>query len=150
MPKVSKYKLDSDVEREMFRQFWISLAKLRDATSVSAFFSDLLSDTEEIMLAKRFTVAILLLRGKRPTDIAATIHVAYSTIGSVASWLKNAKPHTRKLLQTIIQESSWQTLLDRIDSLLDQMPPRWGSNWQRAGKEKWKRSKERSARTSLR
>ncbi|MCL5675843.1 MAG: Trp family transcriptional regulator [Patescibacteria group bacterium] len=150
MPRVSRFKLDKDIETEMFHQFWESLSQLHSAEQVSAFFSDILTDTEEMMLAKRFTTALLILKGKRPVEIVQTLHITYSTIGSVASWLKNAKPHTRKILQNFIQTNNWQEFLDRIDEFLDQLPPRYGTNWQQAGKQKWERTKERAARQALR
>jgi uncharacterized protein YerC len=150
MPKVSHIRIDKNLEAEMFRQFWHSLSQLNDSVKVSSFFSDLLTDTEEIMLAKRFTVAVLLLRGKRPVDIARTLHVTYSTIGSVASWVKNAKPQTRKILQQLIDNTEWQVILDRIDELLDKLPPTVHSDWKKAGKEKWQRTMERQTRKTLR
>lgn len=150
MPRVSRFKLNKDIETEMFRQFWDSLSQLRNAEQVSAFFSDLLTDTEEMMLAKRFTTAVLILKGKRPVEISQTLHITYSTIGSVASWLKNAKPHTKKMLQKLIQTNNWQDFLDHIDEFLNQLPPRYGTNWQQAGKQKWERTKERVTRQALR
>lgn len=150
MPQISKYKLDKDIETEMFQKFWSSVAQLRDASTVSAFFSDLLTDTEEIMLAKRFTIAVLICRGKRPVEIKSILHVAFSTIGSVESWVKNMKPDTRKLLEKLISDGKWEKFLDRIDAFLDELPPQYGTNWSRAGKEKFQRKLERSARRSLR
>ena len=108
MVQLSKYKLDKALEEEMFRQFWSSLSALRNASTVSSFFSDLLTTTEEMMLAKRFTVAVLLLRGKRPVDIKRTLHVTDTSICSVSSWLKNVKPQTSQIIQRIIKESDWQ------------------------------------------
>ncbi|MCL4531524.1 MAG: Trp family transcriptional regulator, partial [Chloroflexi bacterium] len=111
MARISKYRLDPALEEEMFRQFWLSVSLLRDAEAVSSVFSDLLSETEEIMLAKRFTVALLLLRGKKPADIKMTLHVSNSTICSVHGWLKNAKPCTRRVLEIMVEEARWQKLL---------------------------------------
>lgn len=150
MTRVSKYPLDKSLEQEMFGQFWVSLSRLHDAHAASSFFSDLLSPTEELMLAKRFTVAVLLLRGKKPVDIVSTLHVSFSTISSVSSWIKNAKPKTKKILESIIRESNWQKVVDRIESLLDELPPRYGTDWHRAGKAKWQRKMERHARRALR
>lgn len=150
MPQISKRKLDKNIEKEMFSQFWASLATLRGSSEVASFFSDLLTDTEEVMLAKRFMVAVLLLRGKRPVDIRPILHVTYSTIGSVASWLKHSSPKTQRVMERIIQEDSWKKLLDRIDSALDALPPAYGTNWQRAGKEKWIRTLDRQGREALR
>ncbi len=150
MPQVSKYKLDKTLEDEMFRQFWLSLSSLGDASAVSSFFSDLLTSTEEVMLAKRFTVAVLILRGRRPVDIKQTLHVTDTTICSVASWLKNVKPRTKEVLQFIIKDASWQKILDRIDSLLDALPPGYGTNWSRVGKERRERRMDRVSRLALR
>jgi uncharacterized protein YerC len=150
MPQVSKYRLDKDLETQMFQKFWVSVARLQDASMVSSFFSDLLSDTEAVMLAKRFTIAILLLRGKRPVEIKSILHVTYSTIGSVSSWVKNAKPKTRLLLEQIIKEGKWESFLDSIDGMLEKLPPRYNSDWVAAGKAKWKKKRERQARQSIR
>lgn len=150
MTRVSKYQLDASLQEEMFRQFWLSLSLLHDAPTVSSFFSDLLSEAEEIMLAKRFTVAMLLMRGRKPVDVMSTLHVSNSTISSVNAWLKNAKPRTRQILDLIMKETRWQKMLDQIDTLLDQIPPRYGTNWSAIGKEKWQRKMERSSRQKLR
>lgn len=134
----------------MFKQFWVGISKLRDASQVSSFLSDFLTDTEEVMLAKRFTVAVLLLKGKRPVDIVGALHVTYTTVGSVASWVKNAKPHTRAILERIIHEQSWQALLDRVEEVLDKLPPAYHTSWSRVGKEKWNRKMDRASRGALR
>lgn len=150
MTQVSKYPLHKDIEQEMFRKFWLSMSGLRDADGVASFFTDFLTDTEGLMLAKRFTIAVLLLRGKRPKDIKNMLHVSNSATGSVTSWLKNAKPITRATLERVIRESNWESLVDKLDALFDALSPRYGTNWQRAGKEKWERTKERAARRALR
>lgn len=150
MTRVSKHKIDKAVEQEIFHLFWDSISKLRNASEVSSFFSDLLTDTEEMMLSKRFAVAILLLRNKRPVDITTSLRVTYTTVGSVASWLKNAKPQTINLLKRIVKIQNWQKVTDHLEGLLDQLPPSYGSDWQAAGKEKWERTKNRASRQSLR
>jgi|SRR3989344_2714864 len=134
----------------MFKQFWSSLAKINNASKASEFFSDLLTRSEEMMLAKRFAAAILLIRGKSPTEIKNSIHLTYTTIGSVASWVKNAKPKTKEILLAFSKEKDWETIIDKIESLLDKLPPRFGTNWSEAGKKKWQRMKDRAARNNLR
>ncbi len=150
MPQVSRYKLDQELEREMFGTFWSSLSRLNSASDVSAFFSDLLTDTEEVMLTKRFIIALLLLQGKKPVDIADAIHVSFSTIRGVSEWLSRASPATKRLLSQVLKEQRWQALLDKIEALLDKLPPRWRTDWSKAGRAKWQRHKERLARQTLR
>lgn len=149
MTRVSKYKVDKLVEQEMFQQFWKSLTKLKTVDEVASFLSDFLTETEEIMLAKRFAVAVLLIRGKRPIDIVAALHVSYALTGSVASWVKNAKPHTRQVLQRIMEEQELQALLDRVEGVLEALPPRYGSNWTMAAKERFENRQKRRARARL-
>ncbi len=150
MSKVSRFKLDEDIESAIFKQFWSSIAKINDVSKASEFFSDLLTETEELMLAKRLAAAILLVRGKKATEIKNSIHLTYTTIGSVASWVKNAKPKTKEVLLAFSKEKDWEEIIDTIDALLDKLPPRYGTNWSEAGKAKWKRTTVRSVRRNLR
>ncbi len=150
MPQISKYRLDKTIQQEMFRHFWSSVANLRTTQAVADFFSDLLTHTEEIMLAKRLTVAVLLLRGKRPVDIVEVLHVSFSMIGRVSTWVDRANPGTKRELERIIKETQWQAFFDKIEELLDTLPPRYGTDWSQAGKEKSQRAKERTSRSAIR
>ena len=150
MTRISKYRLDKDLEQEIFTMFWGALSHLRSSHAVSSFFSDLLSDTEEVMLAKRFAVALLLLRGQKPVTIAATIHVSFSMIRGVSEWLTRATTSTKSLLDRVQASQDITAFFDTLESLMDKLPPRWGTNWHEAGKAKWQRLGERSARSSLR
>jgi len=150
MARVSKIKIDKDLESEMFTQFWNSLTKINNSTKTSEFFSDLLSETEKLMLAKRFTTAVLISRGKTATEIHKSIHISYTTITSVSSWVKNAKNETGKLLTKISKEKNWEDLSDKIDELLDTIPPRRHSDWKEEYKKKNERTNQRLIRKSLR
>lgn len=150
MPQVSRYPLDKTIEKEVFAKFWHSVSALRDSDTVASFFSDFFTHTEEIMLAKRFSVAVLLLRGKSPKDIKSILHVSDTTTSTVGAWLKNVKPKTLSTLERVIHESNWEELIDKIDALIDSLPPRYGTNWSRVGKERWQRKIERASRQSLR
>src|SRR3990167_1390891 len=110
MARTSKIKLDKDLESEIFKQFWNSLAQINSSVKASDFFTDLLSKTESLMLAKRFAIAISISRGKSATEIHNAIHVSYTTIGSVSSWVKNGKPKTQEILQRISKEKGWKSV----------------------------------------
>lgn len=150
MSQLSKKKLDKFVEQEMFVEFWNILSTIKNSKEASEFFTDLLTDTEKYMLAKRIMCAVLLVRGHYPSEINKTLHITYSTIGSVASWVKNAKPKTQKVLKEISNQKDLEERLDKIDNFLDNLPPRYGTNWSTAGKEKYQNSRKRSARANLR
>jgi uncharacterized protein YerC len=150
MPRISARKMDKEIETEMFKTFWQSLGQINNSHKASEFFSDLLTTTEQLMLAKRFTAAIMMIRGKTATEIKESINLSYTTTGSIASWVKNAKPKTREILVKISNEKSWEKILDRIEEFLDKLPPAYGTNWSEAGRTKHKRAIHRSVRKYLR
>jgi uncharacterized protein YerC len=150
MTQVSKYPLDKTIEKEIFQKFQQSISVLRDANSVAAFFSDFFTDTERIMFAKRLTVAVLLMRGKKAKEIKSVLNVSNSTTGTVTAWLKNANPKTRAILEHVIKKSDWESLIDTFEGFLDSLPPRYGTNWSRVGRERRERRMERLSRQSVR
>ena len=142
--------MDAEVQQALYQQFWKTIPRLRTAHAVSEFFSHLLTDTEEVMLAKRIAVAVLILKGKRPKDIVPAVHVSYSMVRSVSSWLKNANPNTKMLLEKAIHDHKWDDLMDTIDSILDSLPPTPHTDWSRAGQERSKRKISRNSKRALR
>jgi len=150
MPQVSKRKLDSDLESAIENQLWSSITKISDIPTAYQFFSDLLTKTEKVMLSKRIACAILLIRGKSASSIKNCLNVTYSTIGTVSAWVKNAKPKTRNILLQFSKEKDWENITDRIDELLDKLPPAYGSDWSRASRSRRRRTYIRSTRKLLR
>ena len=150
MPKVSKYALDESLENEIINQFWYSLGFANNSLKARDFFSDLLSETEQMMLAKRLAAAILITREKSPTYIHESIHLSYSTISIVSAWVKNSKPSTNKLLKQIAKEKGWEEVLDKIEETLDKIHPLPGTDWKYQYKNRYDRRKQRIARKSLR
>lgn len=150
MARVSRIKIDKDLELQIFGQFWNSLAKINDSGKTSEFFSDLLSETERLMLAKRFAAAILIVRGRPATEIRNSIHLSYSAIGAVAAWVKNGKTTTKRILTKISTEKNWEAVFNKIDEVLDKIPPRRHSDWKTEYGKKRQRINQRLNRKSLR
>jgi len=134
----------------MFALFWRSLTRLGSQEETAEFFSDILSETEQVMIAKRYTAAILLAKGYNQTHIKKVLNLSYSTLGTVAGWLKNLKPATKKILDRHLKDEAWGQFFDKIDEVLDILPPGKYANWSKEGKEKYQRSLTRSARSLLR
>lgn len=150
MSRVSRFKIDSDLENAIINQFWNFLGNIHASKISEEFFSDFLTASEKVMLSKRFATLVLLVRKKTPIEIRNSIHVTFSTIGSVSSWLKNAKPETRKLLLKISNEKKWESVFDIIENILDKPRPRRHSDWKEEYKKKQGRLNERLTRKSLR
>ncbi|KKR73803.1 MAG: hypothetical protein UU16_C0013G0017 [Candidatus Woesebacteria bacterium GW2011_GWA2_40_7] len=112
--QISKKFLDKELESELFNQLWFSLGKINASTKASDFYTDLLSQTERLMLAKRIATAILITRGQNMTKIRASLNVSFTTVTNVSSWVKNARPETKRLLESISKEKSWEALFDNL------------------------------------
>ena len=150
MPQISKHRLDKAVEKQLFSLFWRSLSRLGSPQETAEFFSDILTSTEEVMLAKRYTIAVLLTKGYSPIYIRQTLHISFTTIATVSAWLKHLNPTTKKIISQHLRDESWNKFFDKIEAILDILPPGKYANWSKEGKEKYKRSLARSSRSILR
>jgi len=150
MPKVSRKPLPPIVRAELMSQFWQTLARLKNKSQTQQFFSDLLSSTEELMLAKRLAVAVLLHRGKSQTQIKNALNVSFTNTCSVANWLKNANPETTKLVETISLHHDWQAFIDNIAVLQDKLPLKPGGSWKHRAKAASVAKNQRLTRSTLR
>ena len=152
MPQVSRHKLSHDLENRLFELFWRSLSRLGTPQETAEFFTDILTSTEKLMLAKRYTIAVLLTKGYPPKHVHATLNVSYTTIATVAGWLKNLKPATKKILDRHLKDESWGQFFDKIEAILDAPPPifAYPKDKSAIGKAKFKAAVTRSARSVLR
>ncbi|MBI2098988.1 hypothetical protein HYT45_01070 [Candidatus Uhrbacteria bacterium] len=87
MPKVNPRQLDRLQRMKYLDILWTSIAGLETRAEVKAFFKDLLSESEAIMLGRRIQVAKSLLEGKKYEEIIDDLHVGDDTIGRVQRWL---------------------------------------------------------------
>lgn len=147
---VSKVKLDKDLESELFTQFWYFIGKINNSQKTSEFFSDFFTDSEKIAFAKRFFTAILLTRGKTFYEIRSALHISSSTVLGVSSWIKNAKPETRKILKSISIEKNIEKMSDEIDKILDKLPLRVYTNWSSELKKRNIQQNDRITKQTLR
>lgn len=152
MTRISKNRLDKSTSDRMFALFWHSLTRLGSQEETAEFFSDILSDTEQVMIAKRYTAAVLLTKGYNQTHIKQVLNLSYSTIGTVAGWLKNLKPATKKILDRHLKDDAWGQFFDKIEAVLDAPPPifAYPKDKTAIGKAKFKAAMTRSARSVLR
>jgi len=80
MPQISKHELSPELESQIFTQFSAFLTRINSSDLMQSFLIDFLSPTEKIMLAKRYMIMALLMRGHKPTEIKYTLSVSSSTI----------------------------------------------------------------------
>ncbi len=151
MTKVSKYLLKEEVKKRMFEVFWKTIADLNNQAEVESFFKELLTPTEQTMLAKRLSISILLTKKYSYEVIKDILKVSPTTIGTISLWLKKEGIAFGKAIQKIInrekQEVFWDNLEQYFSSLI---PPAKGIIWKRVRREQWQNLRlRRQKRTAI-
>lgn len=118
MTQVSKIKLRPEIENRIYELFEDAVLHLRSREDVLGFLKDFLSPTERVILAKRFAIAILLLKNNDYNSISDTLRVTPNTISKVNLQIKHGGGSVRKIAQKIavsdINKASIEELLGSL------------------------------------
>ena len=144
MTKISKYLVNKEVEKRMFEVFWQTIADLKDPMSVEAFFQELLTPTEKVMLAKRLAISILLTKKYSYEQIVDVLKVSQATIGSIARWLKTEGVAFQKAINIILKKEKQEEFWDNLEQFLSELiPPSRGTDWREARREQYEKLRQR-------
>lgn len=150
MSKISKRLLNKEINKRIFNLFWKTIAGLKTPTEANSFFDDLLSPSEQIMIAKRLAIAVLLTKNFTYTEIDNALKVSRPTIMNVSLWLKHKGAGYRKAVEKILKDEKKEEFLDKIEEILlgMEIPAKFNSSRyqskQQRGKELYKRKRKRS------
>ncbi len=120
MTQVSKYHLDNETYKSIFFAFLNSITKLRNTNTSDKFLREFLTGTEQIMLAKRFSVAMMLRKKYDYRLISKILRVSTGTIASVHNQL-NKGPAMRYIIDKIIKEEKLNEFWDNISKIIDSL-----------------------------
>ena len=109
MAQISKRQLGRKLELKVYDSFWRVIANIKNREEVSDFFSDCLTRTERVYLAKRMAIAVLLSKGYDYRSISNMLKVSTGTVGRVASK---------------IEEKGWKLFVRKLEGLED-----WDKFW---------------------
>lgn len=145
MPQVSKYPITQDVYNRIFEIFYQSLAEVRSTAEVKEFIEDFLTPTEQIMLAKRLSIAMLLAKEFDYRAISKILRVSPATIAAVAVFLKHRGKGYWKVVERILRTEKKEDFWQKLDDLLSETVPPKGVNWKywRQEREAEKRRKKK-------
>ncbi len=84
MAFVSKKPLKKEIQTQLNRQLVSSIVSLRTESGGAHFISELLTDTEQIMLAKRLMMIFMLIENVSQYHIRQVLNVSSSTVARTA------------------------------------------------------------------
>ncbi len=103
MPRVSKNReLDSQKRSLFLDDFYSAVTSLKDKREVRAFFEDLLTREEKLMLAKRFQIAMMLKLNWLWEEIGERAKVTLPTISKVNQKIKAGFQGLTRVTERII------------------------------------------------
>lgn len=138
MGRVSKRKIDPEIEERIFEIFWDYLATLRDPKDIQEFLVSLLSFTEQVMLSKRLAIAVLLARGYNYRDIDETLKVSTSTVGTVHKQILVGALGYKKAIDRISKKEKLEDFWNNLEEIMIKLsgPKRYGSGkWKEKSKQ---------------
>lgn len=137
MTQVSRLPLRKEIENRIFEIFLISLGKVKAKNDVKNFIDDLLSPTEQIMLAKRLSIAYLLGNGYDQRAISKLLKVSLSTVNRVSLRMQIGGLGFKKLFMQISIEEKLDNFWHKLDDLINEIIPPKGRDWTHWRRERW-------------
>ena len=122
MAQVSKRFIKPKVQERIITLFLSSIVLTGSREAAATFVDDLLTPTEKIVLAKRLSVAFMLLEGYDYESIKDTLKVSSPTIGNVSVWLKVKGDGVREIVRKIKRNESlkkiWNDIKESVAEVL--------------------------------
>lgn len=81
MAQISKNRLSEKTELEMLNNFATLLSSIRQTDEMKMFLATVFTPTEQIMIAKRLAIVILLEEKLTDAEIAEKLHLTRITVG---------------------------------------------------------------------
>ena len=146
MSQVSRRKLNDKVYARIFEIFVASLASANSPCKVEILIGDLLTRTEKIVLAKRLSIALLLLKKYSYDSIESILKVSRPTVWQVKRLMEEGKGGYKAILEEFMKQENERNIISGFFNLLEDIfPPAMGTNWKLARQKQWveRRRKEK-------
>jgi len=144
MAQISKYRLRKEIEERMYEIFLDSVGMVQNRKHVSKLIDDLLSPTEKIMLAKRLSIALLLMKQYQYRSIAQLLHVSYGTVNRVGRMLESGNGGYLMVLSVLLKQEKYIAFINKIDDALAEIFIPYHRNLGNWRRERWEEKKSQS------
>lgn len=119
--QVSKKKLNKTIEKQIFNIFYQLIVDIKSLQEAETIMTDMLSETERQVLAKRLAIAIFLDKGRSYENIKNTLKVSSATIASVQEHMGD--PGMQMTLQKVKAEEWADEWAGKISSFVGKIIP---------------------------
>jgi uncharacterized protein YerC len=139
MTQVSRRPLKKDIEARISEVFSEAISNVRGADDVYSFIHDLLSPVEQLMLAKRLAIALMLYKGYNQRSVCQTLKVSLGTVSRVNAVLQYKGVGYRKVILHVIgkdtQKEFWKIIEDFVLEFVKPKREAWRNDFKRQKQE---------------
>lgn len=128
MTQISKRKIDKNKLNNIHNLFLHLFIRLYDKSEVEELLSELLTETERIMISKRLACFYLLLKGLSNEEISNALKMSTSTVSHYKYYL-NRNTKITQYLSLKLNSAKFKKLFENFFDELFYGIPRKGSNW---------------------
>jgi uncharacterized protein YerC len=118
MAQISKYPISSSVYERILDIFLKTLVEIGTRDEAKQFTKDFLTPTEQIMLAKRLSIAFLLEKGYDYRTISRVLRVSAPTIASVNLMRQYGSLGYKKMINKLLREEKIKEFLLKVGESL--------------------------------
>lgn len=122
MPQLSRKPLPKDFEDKIIKQLTWALTQIKTEEEMTLFLKDLLTSTEQTMLAKRLTVTSLLVKGWSWSQVCRLLHVSPATVNRMQIWMSISGGGLKKSIERLEKRERWKNFWDQLDGMLPDIP----------------------------
>ncbi|EKD87334.1 MAG: hypothetical protein ACD_36C00134G0003 [uncultured bacterium] len=137
MTQVSRIPLRKEVEQRVYEVLMESVAAATSKSTVSRLLDDLLSPTERLMIAKRLSIALLLLKKYDQRTISRWLKVSLGTVSKISLVLQKGHGGYQSVIGSILRKEELKALIEKIDAALANMLPQFGRDLRGWRKRRW-------------
>lgn len=105
--RISKQRLNPNLENEITRLFYQTVVDLKSPEKVAIFFEDIFSKSEATAIVKRLAVAYWLTNKRSYENIRQNLKVSSATIASIDRQMRRGKGF--QLALKLIEADRWAT-----------------------------------------
>ncbi|MBM3208820.1 hypothetical protein FJZ40_00805 [Candidatus Shapirobacteria bacterium] len=118
MTQISKYPISDSVYERIVEIFFKSLVRIQTKDEAERFVRDFLTPTEQVMLAKRLSIAFLLEKGYDFRTICQILRVSLTTIARVNLAKKYGGKGYKMMIEKLLREEAIKGFLLKAGEVL--------------------------------
>lgn len=126
MPHISPFRFPKEDVNRLSGKIVEAALLIRNKKELTAFFDDLLTSTEKVMLGKRLLIAMFLEHDYTYQEIRRVLKVGETTIAAISEKLQQKGDGFHIAVKKLQRQEKIEAIFDAFERLMKSIPPKIG------------------------